>query len=103
MEKIAQRVVGVVWIDEQARDIARLEAHFSDSAKVGGGIVAAIEKGSNMVFEQAKVNGEVWLPVYAEVHFAGRVLFLKAKSNQIDRYSDYQKFHAESRIVATEN
>jgi hypothetical protein len=103
MEKIAQRLVGVVWIDDQARDIARLEAHFSDSAKVGGGIVASIDKGSNLVFEQAKVNGEVWLPVYAEVHFAGRVLFLKAKSNQIDRYSDYQKFHAESRIVATDN
>jgi hypothetical protein len=103
MEKIAQRVVGVVWIDDQARDIARLEAHFSDSAKVGGGIVAAIDKGSNLVFEQAKVNGEVWLPVYAETHFAGRVLFLKGKFNQIDRYSDYQKFHAQSRIVATEN
>jgi hypothetical protein len=99
MEKIAQKVAGVIWIDEQAHDVARLEAHFSDSAKIGGGIVAAIDKGSNFVFEQAKVNGEVWLPVYGEVHFGGRLLFLKAKANQIDRYSDYKKFHVESKIV----
>ncbi|HEY7334682.1 MAG TPA: hypothetical protein VH639_07350 [Bryobacteraceae bacterium] len=99
MESVAQKLVGVIWIDEQARDIARLEAHFSDSAKVGGGILGAIEKGSNFVFEQAKVNDEVWLPVYDEVHFGGRALFLKVKANQIDRYSDYKKFHAESKIV----
>jgi hypothetical protein len=99
MESVAQKLVGVIWIDEQARDIARFEAHFSDSAKVGGGILASVEKGSNFVFEQAKVNDEVWLPVYDEVHIGGRVLFLKAKANQIDRYSDYKKFHAESKIV----
>jgi predicted RNA-binding protein Jag len=99
MEKIAQNVAGVIWIDERAHDVARLEAHFNDSAKIGGGIVAAIDKGSNFVFEQAKVNGEVWLPVYDEVHFGGRLLFVKTKANQIDRYSDYKKFHAESKIV----
>jgi len=103
MEKIAQKLAGVLWIDEQAHDIARLEAHFSDSAKIGGGILAAIDKGSNFVFEQAKVNGEVWLPVYDEVHFGARLLFLKAKANQIDRYSDYKKFRAESKIVPVEN
>jgi len=99
MEKIAQKLAGVVWIDEQARDVARLEAHFIDSAKFGGGVVASIDKGSRFVFEQAKVNGEVWLPVYDEVHFGGRLLFLKSKANQIDRYSDCKKFHAESKIV----
>jgi hypothetical protein len=98
VENIVQKLAGVVWIDEQARDVARLEAHFTDSAKVGAGILAALDKGSSLVFENAKVNGEVWLPVYSEVHASGRVVFVKLKSHEINRYSDYKKFHAESTI-----
>jgi hypothetical protein len=40
----------------------------------------------------------VWLPSYAEVHVAGRFLVVKLKANEIDRYTDYKKFHAESTI-----
>ncbi|HJZ95588.1 MAG TPA: hypothetical protein VKE70_03730, partial [Candidatus Solibacter sp.] len=98
IENIVQKMAGVVWIDEQARDVARLEAHFTDSAKVGAGIFASLDKGSSLVFENAKVNGEVWLPVYSEVHASGRLLVVKLKSHEINRYSDYKKFHAESTI-----
>jgi len=55
-------------------------------------LLASLAKGSNFVFEQEKINGEVWLPSYAEVHFAGRIVFVKLKQNFIDRYSDYKKF-----------
>jgi hypothetical protein len=87
-----------MWIDEQARQIARVEARFTDNMKIGGGVLASLDKGSNMVLEQGKVNDEVWLPVYLEVHFSGRMLFLKAKANEIDRYSDYKKFRVETNI-----
>jgi hypothetical protein len=89
-------VSGVVWIDDNARDVARLEAHFDDSAKLGGGILASLDKGSNFVFEQALVNNEVWLPSYSEVHASGRVLVVKLRTNEINRYTDYKKFRAES-------
>ena len=98
-ERVAQKMAGVVWIDEQARDVARLEAHFSESFKLGAGILAAIEQGTSFVAEQAKVNNEVWLPVYGEVHAAGRALFFRMKANVIERYTDYRKFHAESTIT----
>jgi hypothetical protein len=62
-------------------------------------MLASLEKGSNIVVEQAKVNDEVWLPVYAEVHMSGRLLFFKAKDNEIDRYSDYKKFSTDTRIL----
>jgi hypothetical protein len=98
IENIIQKVAGVVWIDEKAKDVARLEAHFADSAKVGAGILGSVEKGSNFVFEQARINDEVWLPSYTEIHMVGRVLVVKLKANEIDRYTDYKKFHAESTI-----
>jgi hypothetical protein len=101
-ESIVQKLAGVVWIDEQARDVARLEAHFSTGVKVGAGILGSIEQGTSFVFEQAKVNDEVWLPVYAEVHAAARLLFIRARANETDRYTDYKKFRAESTIKIVE-
>ena len=98
VESIVQKLVGVVWIDEQARDVARLEARFSETAKIGGGLLASLDKGTNLVIEQTKINGELWLPSYAEVHATARVVFVKVHQNEIDRYSDYKKFRVETKI-----
>jgi hypothetical protein len=99
-ESIVQKLVGVVWIDEEARDVARLEARFNDTVKIGGGLLASLDKGTNLVLEQTKINGEVWLPSYAEVNAAARVVFVHVKQNEIDHYSDYKKFRVETRIGA---
>jgi hypothetical protein len=101
IESIVQKLSGVLWVDEQARDVARLEARFNDNVKIGGGILASLAKGSNLVFEQAMVNDEVWLPSYSEVHAAARVVFFKVKQNEIDRYSNYKKFSSEVRLGAS--
>lgn len=98
VDSIVQKLVGVIWVDEQARDIVRLEARFNDNAKIGGGILASISKGSNFVFEQALINNEVWLPSYVEVHASARVVFLKGRQDEIDRFSDYKKFSTESKL-----
>ncbi len=103
MEHVIQSLAGMIWIDERAHDVVRLEARFNNSLKIGAGLVASVEKGTSFVFEQARLNDEVWLPSYAEIHVAGRLLFFKGKVNQINRYSDYRKFHAESKFINTEN
>ena len=92
IDSIIQKLSGTMWVDDEAREIVRLEARFAESVKVGGGLLASLAKGSNFVFEQEKINGEVWLPSYIEVHVAGRIVFVKLKQNFIDRYSDYKKF-----------
>jgi hypothetical protein len=92
IDRIVQKLSGVMWVDDQAREIARLEARFAESAHVGAGLVGSIDKGSNFVFEQQKLNEEVWLPSYAEVHVAGRIFVVKLKQSFVDRYSDYKKF-----------
>jgi hypothetical protein len=101
IESVVQKLSGVLWVDEQARDVARLEARFNDNVKIGGGILASLSKGSNLVLEQTMVNNEVWLPSYSEVHAAARVVFFKVKQNEIDRYSDYKKFSSEVRLGAS--
>lgn len=101
-ERLVMSLAGILWIDEQAHEVVRLEAHFSSGFKVAAGIVASVDKGSNFAFEQSKVNGQVWLPSYDEVHASARVLFIKGKANRVERYVDYKKFDAQSKIVAVE-
>jgi hypothetical protein len=97
VEKIVQKLAGVIWIDEKAHDVARLEAYFVGDVKIGGGLLANLQKGTSFVFEQAYVNHEVWLPTYEEAHAAVRVLLVKGfRVNEVTRYSDYKRFNVET-------
>jgi len=97
VEKIAQKLAGVVWIDEKAHDVARLEAYFTGDMKIAGGLLANLEKGTSFVFEQAFVNNEVWLPTYMEAHVGVRFLLVKGiKASVVTRYWDYKKFNVET-------
>ena len=97
VEKLAQKLAGVVWVDEKARDVARLEAYFVGDMKIGGGLLANLQKGTSFVYEQAFVNNEVWLPTYMEAHIGVRVLLVKGiKASVVTRYSDYKKFNVET-------
>jgi len=97
VEKIVQKLAGVVWIDEKAHDVARLEAYFVSDAKIAGGLLANLQKGTGFVYEQAYLNNEVWLPTYAEAHVGARVLLVKGfRVNAVVRYSDYKKYHVET-------
>jgi len=57
-------------------------------------VLANLQKGTTLIFEQAYLNNEVWLPTYVEAHVKARVLLLKGlKENAVIRYSDYKKFN----------
>jgi hypothetical protein len=93
MEKIVQKLGGVIWIDQKALDVVRLDAFFVNDLKFAGGMLADLQKGTRVMFEQTYVNNEVWLPTYQEVHLDARFLLVKGiKVDGTTRYFDYQKF-----------
>jgi hypothetical protein len=97
VEKVVQKLAGVIWVDEKAHDVARLEAYFVGDMKFAGGLLANLQKGTSFVMEQAYVNSEVWLPTYEEAHVGVRVLLVKGfKVNAVTRYSDYKRFNVET-------
>ena len=97
VEKFAQKLAGVVWVDEKAHDVARLEAYFVGDMKIAGGLLANLQKGTSFVYEQAFVNNEVWLPTYLEAHVGVRFLLVKGiKASIVTRYWDYKKFNIET-------
>jgi hypothetical protein len=101
-EKVLQSLGGTLWIDEQAKQPVRLEAHLLDGMKLMGGVVGSVKKGANIVFEEQKINNEVWMPSYGEVHLDYRLFFHRNVQNIVLRYSDYRKFKVDSKITGFE-
>jgi hypothetical protein len=97
-ESLVHKLAGTLWIDEQARQVARLEARTTDTFRIGGGLVASLGRGSAVVFEQELIHSEVWLPSYAEMNLSARVFLVAGmKLNRIVRFSNYQRFTVDTK------
>ena len=96
-QNLSKTLQGTMWVDEADRQIAHLEVRFIDNFDVGGGLFARIEKGSSFYFDQALVNGEVWLPVGGEGTIQARILLVKGiRQHGTERDYDYKRFHVEA-------
>jgi hypothetical protein len=96
--RILRKFEGRAWIDEEDRQLVRVEARLIDDLSFGWGILARLKKGARAEMQRRKINGEIWLP--SEARFIGQARLLLVKGLNIDalsEYSDYRKFH-----VATE-
>lgn len=97
VEDASKKLQGTIWIDEADRQVAHLEVIFNDNFHVAGGLLATIQKGSNLRFDQEQVNGELWLPTGGEGTMAARVLLVKGyRQHVIERDYDYKRFHVET-------
>jgi hypothetical protein len=96
-EDISKKLQGTIWVDEADRVVAHLEVSFNDNFRVGGGLVASIQKGSNFRFDQAPVNGEIWLPTGGEGTIQARLLLVKGfREHFTERDYDYKRFRVET-------
>jgi hypothetical protein len=99
-EDTSRELQGSIWIDEADRQIAHLDVSFNDDFQVASGLVASIEKGSSFHFDQAPVNGEVWLPNGGEGAVQARILMVKTfRKRYFERDYDYRRLRVESTPV----
>ena len=97
IEKLIQKLGGVIWIDEKALDVARLDAFLVGDARIAGGLLADVQKGTRIILEQEFVNNEVWLPTYESAHVDVKVFMVKGfHVDGTTRYSDYKKFNVQT-------
>ncbi|WP_353063359.1 hypothetical protein RBB77_19035 [Tunturibacter psychrotolerans] len=103
-EEVIRDMVGTAWVDEQDQTLVKAQGHFLNSFKIGGGLVANIQKGTSFSMEQRKVNNEVWLPAMVEGQGEARtLLFFNLHGSVHGVESDYRKFKATSTIVPVES
>jgi hypothetical protein len=100
LEGAIHDLAGTVWVDEQDHALVRVEGHFFDDFKVGGGLLADIHKGSSFEATWAKVNDEVWLPAMFRGSGSARIALFFNHSGAIEEdASDYRRFTATATIL----
>jgi hypothetical protein len=74
-------------------EVARLEVRFDDNFHIGGGFLASIQRGTSLVFVQARLDQDLWMPVASEIHLASRELLIKGVRENIHiTDSDFRRF-----------
>lgn len=97
--KALLKIRGKMWIEKTGYQWVRLEAQTTATISFGL-FLARLNPGAMLVFEQQRVNDEVWLPKREFVSGSGRIGLLKrlAEDDEIT-WNNYRKFQVESKIV----
>jgi hypothetical protein len=94
------KIKGKLWIDKAEFQWVRLEAETTDTISFGL-FLARLSAGAKLVFEQTRVNDEVWLPKREFASGTGRLgLVMKIAMEQELTWSNYRKFQVESKVVS---
>lgn len=90
---------GRLWIDKNEMQLAKMDIEAIDTVSFGW-VLARIHKGTRFVYEQARVNDEVWLPQHYEAKVDARIaLFMNDKEQDAGTFHDYRKFRTSAKIV----
>jgi hypothetical protein len=96
-EKIFGKMAGALWVDEESKQVARVEARLVEAYKIGGGLVASLKEGGSFVIEQNRVNDEIWLPTRADLNLGIKVFLVKGIDvNVAIDYGNYKRFNVEA-------
>jgi hypothetical protein len=90
---------GKLWIDQLDYQWVRVEAETIAPVRFGW-ILAKLDPGARMTFEQRRVNEEVWLPSRAQMQLAARLALVRKLRAEVEVvWRDYRKFRTDSRIT----
>ena len=94
---IAKVLKGSIWVDEAAREVVRAEATAIDSVSFGGGFIARLNEGAQVMLTRKQIEGDVWLPTGIQMKGNGRALLALRRMN-IDffiEWFDYRRVDAD--------
>ena len=75
--KIARSFKGLIWIDEEAREVARIDATAVDDISFGYGMLARLNEGSTVMVQRQQVDRDTWQPTSIRFNGEGRALLFR--------------------------
>jgi hypothetical protein len=92
------KIKGRLWIDKAEYQWVRVEAE-TIATLTWGLFIGRINPGARLLFEQTRVNDEIWLPKRSLVSGVGRIVGKKITLEVEITWSNFRKFRVESNIV----
>ena len=100
--KAFQKIEGRIWIDQREFQWVRIEARTTGVISWGW-FLARLNPGASLIFEQSRVNDQIWLPKREVMSGSGRLGMLKKLSEEQEvTWSNYRKFQAQSTLISNQ-
>jgi hypothetical protein len=100
VDEMFRRARATLWIDEEAAQLARVEAELESDLSFGGGILGKVYRGGRFLMEQAEAAPGLWLPTRFEYHFDGRKFVFGFELNEITTISAYRRIGPPAEALA---
>ncbi len=94
------KVRGFVWIDPEARQLARVEGEVTGDITVGL-FLAKVYKGSHFMQECYEMLPGLWMPSFSQYDFDGRKLFSAISIHERTFYTQYRRIGPPKEALAT--
>jgi hypothetical protein len=85
--KLAQSFKGRAWVDEEAQELARVDAVAVEPISFGYGLFARLDEGTTASVIRQPAEGGIWLPTTIRFKGTGRAILLRKLT--IDYAIDY--------------
>jgi hypothetical protein len=90
--RVARAFSGLIWIDEDAKEVARVDANAVDDISFGYGMLARLNNGSTVMVQRESIDRDLWLPTSVRFNGEGRaLLFRKLVINFAVDWFDYRR------------
>jgi hypothetical protein len=92
--RLARAFAGEIWIDEQMREVVRIDARAIEDLSFGYGVLGRVNKGATVAVRRERVdNGNLWLPTSVKFQGDGRALLYlrKLTINFAIEWFDYRR------------
>jgi hypothetical protein len=91
LQEVLTHFTAKVWVDHNANQLVRGEAHVIRDISIGGGILGKLYRGGVFSFEQAPVSENIWLPTRYQYDFTGRKFLFTFEVHQVVQSSQYRR------------
>jgi hypothetical protein len=80
-----------LWVDHEADQLVRGEAHIARDISFGGGFLGKLYRGGVFSMEQAEAAPGIWLPTRFQYDFVGRKLLFGFEGHQVVEATHYRR------------
>ncbi len=91
VQDILTRVTAKIWVDREANQLARGEAHVMRDISFGGGILGKLYRGGVFYMEQEEVAPGIWLPARYQYDFTARKFLFTFEQHQYIEARQYRR------------
>lgn len=89
-EMLFTRIAGILWIDQETSELAKVEGHVTDDITLGL-FLAKVYRGSYFMQEWYEMAPGVWLPSYQQYDFDGRKFVVPFSIHERTFYTNYRR------------